>query len=295
MDDLALREGKADIFRLLTETAPPQYRVAARAFLGFLEHGGHSLGDPAGWRAYQKYLGRVHKSGRMKGRKYSAASYNHYIDAMVDRLKAALESRAGRVTVVQRYEIEKGLKQIRRKKKISSAVPEDKILSFDEIRRFIAGCPDKKISLIFETLAYSGLRISEALGILIADLGDQKDHYRVRILGKGNRERFLNLDRYLVDRAKACFCGNLYLFEAPSGRPYRREYVSMRIKRLGRKILAREISAHTLRHSWATYVLKKTGRIGAVQQQLGHASSSTTLNLYVHDSFNWRDQQEIFR
>ncbi|GAJ01972.1 unnamed protein product, partial [marine sediment metagenome] len=207
----------------------------------------------------------------------------------------ALESGAARLTVVQRYEIEKGLKQIKRKKKTSSGVPEDKILSFDEIRRFIAGCPEKKISLIFEALAYSGLRISEALNILLRDLQDHGNYFSIRILGKGNRERFVLLDRYLVERAKACFCGTLYLFESPSGRSYRREYVSMRIKRLGRKILMREISAHTLRHSWATYVLKKTGRIGAVQQQLGHASSSTTLNLYVHDSFSWKDQQEIFR
>lgn len=279
----------------LAETAPEQYRRAARAFVEFLTHNGYSLGDPAGWRSYQKHLGRIHKSGRMKGRKYSASTYNHYIDAAIDRLKYALQSGAAQLTVLQKYEIEQLLKKIKRKKRPGGAVSEDRVLSYEEIRRFVSECPDEGIALIFELLAYSGLRISEALQILLRDLEDQGDYFRVRILGKGNRERFINLDKYLVDRARKHFGGSIYLFESAGGRPYRREYVSMRIKRLGRRVLHREISAHTLRHSWATYALRKTGRIRAVQDQLGHASSATTINLYVHDRFTWRDQQELFK
>lgn len=53
----------------------------------------------------------------------------------------------------------------------------------------------------------------------------------------------------------------------------------------------RPASAHVLRHSRATDLLKKTGRIKAVSRLLGHASEATTLAFYVKDSFT---DEELF-
>ena len=51
----------------------------------------------------------------------------------------------------------------------------------------------------------------------------------------------------------------------------------------GKMILGKEISAHTFRHSWATHTLKRTKNLKGVSKYLGHTSTSTTADLYVHD------------
>ena len=67
-----------------------------------------------------------------------------------------------------------------------------------------------------------------------------------------------------------------------NGGPYTRFYVSNAIKAAGRIYLDREISAHTLRHSFATEKIAKTHKTTAVSEYLGHSSVSTTLQLYNH-------------
>ena len=51
-------------------------------------------------------------------------------------------------------------------------------------------------------------------------------------------------------------------------------------------VLGREISAHTLRHSWATEQIKRGQSLKAVSLYLGHASTSITADLYVHDTLD---------
>jgi integrase/recombinase XerD len=101
------------------------------------------------------------------------------------------------------------------------------------------------------------------------------------------------VDKKLIERIRDHFEGKKYLFEH-SGKQYNWVSMTSLIKLESLKVLDKNISAHTLRHSYATHALKKTGRIRAVQEQLGHSSASTTIDLYVHDSFSWEDQEEMF-
>jgi integrase len=138
------------------------------------------------------------------------------------------------------------------------------------------------------------LRVSEMLGILLSDIKPLNHHDRIRIHGKGVKERFIEVDKGLVDSARKVFRGRKYLFEKRNAeKPYSRTYVSTMIRRLADSVLHKVVSAHTLRHSWATEALKSTGRIKAVQRQLGHGSSSTTIDLYVHDRFSFEELQAI--
>ena len=71
--------------------------------------------------------------------------------------------------------------------------------------------------------------------------------------------------------------------------------MSMRIKRLARKHIGRDISAHSLRHSWATWALQvKKMTIKKVQTQLGHSSSKTTIDLYDHGEISWEDVKDLY-
>jgi integrase len=118
------------------------------------------------------------------------------------------------------------------------------------------------------------------------------DDHRVLILcGKGAKERTVKIPPELLERIRAAYRGDRYLFETQHGRRYDRSQVSNDIKRLGRRILGRRISAHTFRHTFATRMIEKTGKTEAVSRYLGHASPSITLAMYVHQSL---DSAELF-
>lgn len=270
----------------LLKNVPAIYRKGAQDFVGFLQAGNYRLGDPAGLKAYEKHLNRIHTEGRLKGQRYSASTFNSYIDAARDRPRYAMKH-SPELTVGERFQLEEALK-MKRKKRPDQAVGKDKVLTVEEVEYFIENCPDKTITLMFEFLYFTACRVSEALGVLLREIKDINNHVELYIRGKGSKDRWAMIDKDLADRIRTHFAGETYLFEH-NGKPYRREYVSMRIKRLGRRLLEREISAHTLRHSRATERLVKTGRVKAVQNMLGHSNSSTTLNLYVHDNFSWED------
>jgi len=296
--DLVPKSDRAGLLAQLRKDIPAPYAKdrSAERFVSFLEEKGLELMD--GLAAYKKELAKPQerklKSGKSKTYRLAARTRNHYIDAAVNRIRYALEHAEAELTVAQKLEIERALKRNGKRAKIASiAVPEDRILSYAEIRKLIASIPDPDVALLVEFLSMTGCRISEALGLLLADVRKTNSHYECRIAGKGDKERKRGITADLYDRIRARFNGPDGLFQR-DGRTPRREAVSMRIKHYGREILDKDISAHTLRHSWATHALKKTGRIKAVQEALGHSNPSTTLGLYVHDRFTWEEEKDLF-
>lgn len=289
MKDLAvISKGGWD--RMLKDV-PAIYLKRAQDFVGFMQTGNFQLGDPDGLTAYEKHLNRVHTDGRMKGKRFSASTINSYIDAARDRLRYALQNSLD-LTVAERIVLEENLK-MKRLKRPSPAVLENKVLTDKEVKQFLSECPDKTISLIFEFLNETACRISEALQVLVKELRPAGEDVLISVRGKGSKDREVFVPAEMIGRIQKHYRGGVYLFEH-HGKPYRREYVSMRIKRLGRKILNREISAHTLRHTWATTTLKNShGDIKGVQEYLGHANGATTINLYAHSHFSQTDLRSL--
>ncbi len=285
MKDLAVIE-KGGWSRMLKDV-PAIYLKRAQDFVGFMQTGDFQLGDPDGLTAYEKHLNRVHTEGRMKGKRFSASTINSYIDAARDRLSYALKNSLG-LTVAERMVLEENLK-MKRLKRPSPEVPENKVLTDKEVALFLENCADSTVALIFEFLNESACRIAEALGILVKELIPAGGGYcTLTLRGKGSKDREIFVPAEMIGRIQNHFRGGVYLFEH-NGKPYRREYVSMRIKRLGRKILNREISAHSLRHTWATIALKNGCDLKQVQNQLGHANGATTINLYAHSRLTQAD------
>ena len=144
---------------------------------------------------------------------------------------------------------------------------------------------------MLETMYGCGLRVSELIDLKISDLFF--DEGFIKIVGKGNKERFvpihLSAQNYIV----------LYMNEIRSHLPIKKGYedtlflnrrgkslsrqmIFMIIKDLAIKInLNKKISPHTLRHSFATHLLKNGADLRAIQQMLGHESITTT-EVYVH-------------
>ncbi|WGH75861.1 tyrosine recombinase XerD [Tenacibaculum tangerinum] len=144
---------------------------------------------------------------------------------------------------------------------------------------------------IIETIYSCGLRVSEAINLQLSDLFFEEGY--IRILGKGNKYRFVPIHVTTIQRL------NFYINEIRSkiipkkededtvflnrrGKRLTRQMIFIILKQLAVKInLKKSIGPHTLRHSFATYLLKHGADLRVIQQLLGHESITTT-EIYVH-------------
>jgi len=130
-----------------------------------------------------------------------------------------------------------------------------------------------------------GLRVSEALNLKVDDLDWISGKVDVRA-GKGNRDRVLWLtDRDLDTLKRWCAvrpCDSSHLFCTLAGGRMNDRYVREFVKRYALKAgIKKGVHPHTLRHSFATDLLRDSKNIRLVQKALGHVSISTTM-LYTH-------------
>ncbi|MDQ1167307.1 site-specific tyrosine recombinase XerD [Flavobacterium sp. SORGH_AS_0622] len=144
---------------------------------------------------------------------------------------------------------------------------------------------------MLETLYGCGLRVSELISLKISDLFF--DEGFIKITGKGNKERFVPigpLTQKYIDIYKNSVRSNLNikkgaedtLFLNRRGNQLTRAMVFTIIKDLAQKMgLKKNISPHTLRHSFATHLLENGADLRSIQLMLGHESITTT-EIYVH-------------
>lgn len=153
-----------------------------------------------------------------------------------------------------------------------------------------AGAGDTLLSLrdraLLEVLYGTGARISEAVGLDVDDL-DLVDG-TVLLRGKGGKERIVPVGQYARDSVAAYLTrsrpelvsrGNgvpaLFL-NAQGGRLSRQSAWTVLVRTAERAGVTRDVSPHTLRHSFATHLLEGGADVRVVQELLGHASVTTT-------------------
>lgn len=183
--------------------------------------------------------------------------------------------------------------------KIGRRLPE--VLSAGEIDSMIAGCgKDNWLSLrdraLLEVLYGCGLRVSEACAMRISQVYLKEGF--VRITGKGDKERLVPLGEvaadaiveYLEARPEVTDgqCNDI-LFLNRNLRPLSRISVFKMVKNQAVKAgVRKEISPHSLRHSFATHLIENGADLRVVQEMLGHESILTT-EIYTHiDSRTWQ-------
>ena len=139
---------------------------------------------------------------------------------------------------------------------------------------------------LLEVLYGTGARISEAVGLDVDDL-DLTDG-TVRLRGKGSKERIVPVgsyaraavDAYLVrGRPELVATGAgtpALVLNARGGRLSRQSAWPVLVKAADRAGVTRDVSPHTLRHSFATHLLDGGADVRVVQELLGHASVTTT-------------------
>lgn len=172
-------------------------------------------------------------------------------------------------------------------------VNSDSVLQPGELETVIQGCRSERQRLFILFLYQTGARVSELCKTRTADCKHENGYTAIRLHGKGNKtmsekQRTVYITRELYERIYKEFQG-LSLFETTGGKPYDRSYISDQIRKITKKTIGRALSAHKLRHSWATRKVKETGRVKAVSEYLGHSDVNITLKMYTHDVFSPSD------
>ena len=166
-----------------------------------------------------------------------------------------------------------------------------KFLTEDEINRLLSA-PDVSTEegirdrAVLEIMYATGLRVSELVGLKQADIDLLAG--LVVCHGKGNKERRVPLGKsaiHWVQQYAAVKAGygkqsapNVFLHR---GRPFTRQLAWSMIKRHAEKVGIKNVSPHTLRHSFATHLLQHGADSRSVQALLGHSDISTT-QIYTH-------------
>lgn len=177
--------------------------------------------------------------------------------------------------------------------KIGQHLPQ--ILTIEEIDAMISAidmsmAEGQRNRAIIETLYGCGLRVSELCNLEISRV--YLDERYIMVLGKGNKERMIPISDIAVEQIR------LYLDERTQMKIKPGEenilFLNRRGHRLTRQMIFyiiknlcsaaginKEISPHTLRHSFATHLLEGGANLRAIQLMLGHESIATT-EIYIH-------------
>ncbi len=136
-------------------------------------------------------------------------------------------------------------------------------------------------NLLLDFLLYSGLRINELVSVKHPDWQGQQ----LRILGKGNKVRFVLLPEFLTIHFNSNSAD--YLFTNQRGNPIKAEYIRWLLKvRTEKAEIKKKITPHTFRRSFATLLYQNGAQLLTIQKLLGHASVQTT-EKYIQNDFDY--------
>jgi len=297
------------------EPAARALTAVDRAMTDYLQHMGVERGlAPNTLSAYRRdlsrYAGHLARAGRRRPDEITRRDVTAFVQALSDGSDggSALGVRSAARTVVAVRGLHKfwALEGVTVTDPASDVHPPmpgkrlPKAITVDEVTRILeASGADTATGLrdraLLEFLYSTGARISEAVGLDVDDISLQGDEGPdaggpaiVRLFGKGSKERLVPLgsfgaralDAYLV-RGRPLLAakgkGTPALFLNARGGRISRQSAWTILKAAAEKAnITKDVSPHTLRHSFATHLLEGGADVRVVQELLGHASVTTT-------------------
>lgn len=212
---------------------------------------------------YQYLMGLVAKG-------YSRSSQNQHINAIKFYLEKVLKQKQ------KSYYIERPLKK--------RMLPT--VLSEQEIQLIFSNIKNLKHKAILSLIYSSGIRIGEALNLTINDLDSDRMLISIR-RGKGEKDRMVPMASNVLKLLRVYYKEYKpvnYLFNGNDNSPYSATSVRNVLKRaVYKSYIKKNVTPHTLRHSYATHLLEKGTDLRLIQVILGHSSVKTT-EIYTHVS-----------
>ena len=169
------------------------------------------------------------------------------------------------------------------------------VLTVSEVGKLLA-TPDVKTTLgarnaaMLELIYAAGLRVSELVNLKLIDINLEAGF--VRVMGKGSRERLVpigthavkKIRHYLLDARPSQLKGqsSSHLFVARAGKPMTRQAFWKLLRQIALAAgIPKNVTPHSLRHSFASHLLDGGADLRAVQVMLGHVDIATT-QIYTH-------------
>jgi site-specific recombinase XerD len=159
------------------------------------------------------------------------------------------------------------------------------VLDRDEVKRLIDHIPNLKCKTAVTLLYSSGLRLSECLNLKPHHI--ESSHMKIRIeQGKGKKDRYAILSQRALELLRTYYriCRpSVWLFESRGRRmPLHCTTIGKAIEHAARRAnIAKHVTPHTLRHSFATHLLENGAPLQVIQHLLGHSNIRTTI-IYTH-------------
>ena len=170
-------------------------------------------------------------------------------------------------------------------------------LTFEEIKRLFSVLKEDNLvnlrdKVMIITMYSAGLRISELINLTKKQVNFEERI--ITLIGKGSKERSVPINNYCLNYLKKylfeinkvySLAKSKYLFlNKKTNQPITRQYFFMKLKEYAKEAsIEKEISPHSLRHSFATHLLENGADLRVVQDLLGHTNVSTT-QIYTHVS-----------
>ena len=175
------------------------------------------------------------------------------------------------------------------------------ILNVEEVERLLNFKPsqfeDYLDKVILEVLYSSGLRVSELINLKNKDIDFEEE--MVKVIGKGQKERIIpigskaldSIKRYIEVKPRECNDSHIFLVNKKCKNVNIRYVQRMIKKRCLMAEIHKDITPHTLRHSFASHILQSSGNLRVVQELLGHSNISTT-QIYTH--LDWQNLAKTY-
>ena len=254
------------------------YRRDLSRYAGYLEAAGITDAAAVEEAAVSGFVGALSRTPVAEGRAYRASSVARALSAVrrfhefLLREGEAGSNPAGGVV----------------RPKVPRTLPRP--LTVAEVESILASPGEKDLvglrdRALLETLYGAGLRISELVGLDVDDL--DLEGGSVRVLGKGSKERLVPLGRYARDSVRAYLTrsrpalsrtgsGAAVFLNQRGGRLTRQGATKILKAAAIRAGIAKRVTPHTFRHSFATHLLEGGADVRVVQELLGHATVATT-------------------
>jgi len=159
------------------------------------------------------------------------------------------------------------------------------VLSRPELKQLFTAPQRLKQRVILSLIYSAGLRVGELCRLKISDI--DSDRMQIRIVkSKGNQDRYVPLSNYVLTGLRLYVRSSKpkqYLFNgkqkgSPMGTSAVQQSFRLAVKKAG---ISKDVSVHSLRHTYATHLLEQGVDIVTIKELLGHANIETTM-MYLH-------------
>jgi integrase/recombinase XerD len=177
-------------------------------------------------------------------------------------------------------------------KKSSVKRKEEIVLNQEEVGKLFKVTGNIKHKAVLMIAYSAGLRLGEIINVKLTDIDSTRMQIRIE-QAKGKRDRYSLLSVKLIEVLKEYFVvykPKFWLFEGAAGGKYSTASIQAIMKdSLKKSGIAKKVSIHSLRHSFATHLLENGTDLRYIQDLLGHSSSKTT-EIYTHITTKGFDQ-----